>query len=186
MTDASETPETMAERAAQYVLGHLEGAELAAFEAEIVSNPDARRAVAAERDRFLELDIVAPPVEPPVGMWDRIEAGIGRPAASVQARTEASAPVDLAAHRQRRQAATATAPSKADEAIRSQPHRSGFWRGFAAASVVSMLAAGMAWNLVRTPAPRLVVVLLDAQAKPVSIVEAYAGQRIRVVPLGSI
>ena len=34
--------------------------------------------------------------------------------------------------------------------------------------------------------PRLIVVLLDADAKPVSIVEAFDGQQIRVVPLGRI
>ncbi len=187
MTDRAGTPSTMAERASQYVLGHLEGPELAAFEAELVSSPDARRAVAAERERFLELDVAAPPVVPPPDLWRRIEAGLGQAPATTTP-TEVPPPVDLAAHRQRRQAATppAPAPRPSDEIGRSRSGRGSFWRGFAAACVVSMLAAGMAWNLVRTPAPRLVVVLLDAQAKPVSIVEAYAGQRIRVVPLGSI
>lgn len=189
MTDRAGIPPTMAERAAQYVLGHLDGAELAAFEAELVSSPDARRAVAAERERFLELDVAAQPAVPPPDLWDRIEAGLGQPSVSTTA-TRASAPVDLAAHRQRRQAAMPSDPARGtanpDEIGQRRSGRGSFWRGFAAASVLSMLAAGMAWNLVRTPAPRLVVVLLDAQAKPVSIVEAYAGQRIRVVPLGSI
>jgi anti-sigma-K factor RskA len=165
MTDRAETPDDFAERAAQYVLGHLEGTELAAFEAELAANPQMRLAVALERERFLELDVAAPPATPSADLWSRIEAKIGTSAE----------PVDLAAHRTAKQ-----------KRLPARPPRGGFWRGFAAACVLSTFVAGMAWNLVRTPAPRLVVVLLDAQAKPVSIVEAFPGQRVRIVPLVDI
>ena len=55
-----------------------------------------------------------------------------------------------------------------------------------AASIAGAIAVGLAYTWVKPPSPNLIVVLLDAEAQPVSIVEALPGQRVRVVPLGPI
>ena len=64
--------------------------------------------------------------------------------------------------------------------------RRGFWQGFAAASVLATLGGGYGLYTIAQQKPRMIVVLLDAQAQPVSLVETYEGQRIRVVPLTNI
>jgi len=135
------------------------------FEARLADDAAARAALKAARERFLELDTAARPVVPSQGLWARIEAGLTTPG-----RVE-----DLSAHRAARRT----------ERLRPLSPR-GFWQGFAAASVTAVVTGGLLWASLWPSQPRLLVVLLDAEARPVSIVEALDGQRIRVVPLANI
>jgi anti-sigma-K factor RskA len=66
------------------------------------------------------------------------------------------------------------------------PSRRGFWQGFAAASILGLAGGGVAYMQIKPPATRLIVVLLNDQAQPVSIVETLDDQRIRIVPLTAI
>lgn len=149
-----------------YAAGLMDAAEARAFEARLAAEPQLRAALKTARERFLELDTTAAPLPPSDGLWGRIEADLG----------ERAPVVALAARR------TAPAPTAAATA-RTGPD---FWRGFAAASLVAAILGGAFSALVRPVEPRLVVVLLDAAARPVSIVEAVGDRRIRVVPLDAI
>lgn len=167
MSGADDSMDDLDLLAATYAAGLMDEVSAGAFEARCAAEPVAAAALKAARERFLELDVAAAPVTPSSGLWPRIEAGLG----------EHPRVASLAARRAAR-SETSTA--------RGGISGSGFWRGFAAASLVAALAAGAVWATLWPAPPRLVVVLLNAEAKPVSIVEAYAGQRIRVVPLGRI
>jgi len=166
MSGADDRSEDLDVLAATYVAGLLDAAEAAAFEARLAVDPAVRHALKSARDRFLEIDVTAAPVVPSAGLWSRIEGGLGAQPAVIS----------LSQRRQPQATATVTRASR----------RGGFWQGFAAASVVALVAAGSVWATLWPAPPRLVIVLLDAEAQPVSIVEAYEGQRIRVVPLGRI
>ena len=125
--------------------------------------------VARERERFLELDITAPVASLDDSMWQRIERGI---------ESERGKVVDLDQARARQ-------PQRAPPRPASVP-RGGFWRGFAAATVLAFVASGIAYMMTAPQQPRLIVVLLNDQAQPVSIVETLEGQRVRVIPLSAI
>lgn len=168
MTNGSDTPDDIDVLAGEYVLGLMGKAERPAFERRMLAEPEVQAAVAAARERFLELDTVVEPVAPSRELWGRIEAELGA--------SNGAEVVSLDARRSEREAksAAAGAPSQ----------RGAFWRGFAAACVMCAIAAGAVYSQIKPQEPRFIVVLLDSESKPVSIVEALAGQRIRVVPLG--
>ena len=164
MSPAEPPTEDLDVIAGEYVLGLLDGAEATALEVRAASDPALAAAIASTRERFLALDLAAPASSAGEDLWQRIEA-----------RLAAGNVFDLAARR-----ATVAAP-------RGRPsRRGGFWQGFAAASLVAFVVGSLGYALLRPAEPRLIVVLLDAEAKPVSLVEAFAGQRIRVVPLRQI
>jgi anti-sigma-K factor RskA len=166
MTGADERDDDVDVLASTYVTGLMDEEEARAFEARLAAEPALRRALATACERFLELDVAASPVPPSAGLWSRIEGNLG-----------AQPPVASLARRREARSAAASASPRSTR---------GFWQGFAAASVVAMLAAGAVWATLWPAPPRLVVILLDSEARPVSIVETYVGQRIRVVPLGNI
>lgn len=167
MSSASEPEDDIGVLAASFVTGLMEETERRAFEQRMAREPGVRAAVEAARERFLEIDVAARPMPPSAGLWDRIASGL----------EEERRPISLAAARR----ASAAAPSSPPP-----PKNRAFWQGFAAASLAAVLIGGSLWTALWPRAPRLVVVLLDAQARPVSIVETFEGQTIRVVPLGSI
>ncbi|CFX15035.1 conserved protein of unknown function [Candidatus Filomicrobium marinum] len=155
--------------AGEFVLGVMDDGERREFEARIATDPTVRAAVAAARMRFLELDLAAPeaPVSP--SLWDRIVQTIDSGEDNV---------VGLKEARARRKPAEVSALSRQS--------RSSFWKGFAAAGVAACLIAVAAWQFMAPMQPKLIVVLLDSKAQPVSIVEALDNQRIRILPLGPI
>jgi len=65
-----------AARAGAYALGLMDPLELAAFEAELARDPVMAAELAFWRARLEPLLEVAPPVEPSVGLWERIEETI--------------------------------------------------------------------------------------------------------------
>lgn len=166
MTGAEKRNHDIDVLAGEYVLGLLDAAEAEAIEARAASEPAVAAAIASARERFLALDVAAPAARVDEALWRRIEARLGGAGASKV--------VSLEAHR------------KASARGAARPPRGGFWQGFAAASLVALIAGALGYGLLRPADPRLIVVLLDAEAKPVSLVEAFAGQRIRVVPLKHI
>lgn len=168
MTNGTDEPHDMAVEAGAYVLGLMDDGERAAFEARLATDPALRRLVAAERERFLELDLTADGLAPSDGLWNEVERGIASTPSNV---------VDLAG-RASRQSGVAHQPARIS--------RRGFWQGFAAASILGLIGGSVAYMQITPPAPRLVVVLLNDQAQPVSIVETLDDKRIRVVPLTAI
>ncbi|MGE0769586.1 MAG: anti-sigma factor, partial [Hyphomicrobiaceae bacterium] len=144
----------------------LESEQRQRFEARLPTEPALVDALMRARERFLEIDTSARPMMPSAGLWQSIEKDLDAP----------SNVVDLNGRRDAKEVQRAASPQS----------WSGFWRGFAAASLVAMTLAGAAVTALWPQPPRLVIVLLDDNARPVSIVESYAGQKIRVVPLGSI
>ncbi len=169
MTNGTERPEDIAVQAGEYVLGVMTETERIAFEARIAADPVIQRIVARERERFLELDIAVSAAPTDGALWQRIESSIEAQGSNV---------VDLGAERARQRP---PAPART-----ARPPRSGFWSGFAAAGILAFIASGLAYMLVAPQQPRLIVVLLNDQAQPVSIVETLDGQRVRVIPLTAI
>lgn len=167
MTTGASEPHDMAVEAGEYVLGLMDDATRAEFESRLASDPELRRLVAAERERFLEIDLAAAGLAPSDAMWSAIE------------RRVASAPSNVVDLDARRSTGKAAAPP-------ASTSRRGFWQGFAAASVLGLIATGTTYLRVTSPSPRLVVVLLNDQAQPISIVETLDDKRIRVVPLAAI
>ncbi|MDX2259830.1 MAG: anti-sigma factor [Hyphomicrobiaceae bacterium] len=147
-----------------YVLGLMEADEARRFEEAMARDASTRAGVAFWRDRLMELDISAPPVEVGDKVWSQILASLDRPAAASF--------VDLADRR-------GSAPPR-------RGTMAAFWQGAMAASLVALMAAGLAYTYVKPAPPRLVVVLLDSGAQPVSIVEAVDSRTIRIVPLGDL
>ena len=143
--------------AGEYVLGLMEGAESAAFENRLRTDPELRAVLIAVKERFHELDLTAPAAAPPEALWTRIEQRLDVPTSNV---------VPL---RPRTHELTAEGW--------------GFWRGVAAAALVAVAGLGAFWMTYAPAQPKFVVVLLDAQAQPGAIVETYASDRVRVVPL---
>jgi anti-sigma-K factor RskA len=157
-----------AELADEYVLGLLDPAEAAQVEALLETEPEMRAAVAAARDRFLELDLTAPRREASEALWRRIEGGLGGIGA-------AGAATPRAERRPRPRSAVRPAPERR-------------WRAAAlvglAASV--LLAVALGWRVLWAPQPQLIAVLLDAAGRPLVVVETYEGDRARVIPLADI
>jgi len=74
MTDDTETPDGLA---AEYVLGTLGADERAQADALIRDDPAFARLVRGWERRLGELNVMVQPVEPPAGIWERIQARIG-------------------------------------------------------------------------------------------------------------
>lgn len=159
-------PHELGPEVGEYVLGLMNDVERANFEVRLAKESELRALVAAERERFLELDLTASGPEPGDALWQRIEGGLG------------AAPSNVVELGRAWQAKASTPPVV--------PTRRGFWQGFAAASIIGLAGGGLAYMQIKPPAPRLIVVLLNDQAQPVSIVETLDDKRIRVVPLISI
>jgi anti-sigma-K factor RskA len=166
MTDDTDRPRELGPVVGEYVLGLMSDDERSAFEARLATDAELRGLVAAERERFLELDLTASGPEPGEALWQRIERGMAADPSNV---------VDIGRAWQAKASPRPEAPS-----------RRGFWKGFAAASILGLAGGGVAYMQIKPRAPRLIVVLLNDQAQPVSIVETLDDKRIRVVPLIAI
>lgn len=148
------------ERVGEYVLGLFDDAEAAAFEQRLAAEPELQAAVAKLRAHMEKLDdtVGAPPADP--ALWQRIAGKLDDSAPM------AGAPVE----RQPRPA-----------------NDNGWIRRFGmAASVLIALGVGyLAGSNLSTPRqPMMIAVLLTEDgAQPGAIVEAFADDSIRLVPL---
>ena len=144
--------------AGNYVLGLLEGAELASFEQALARDGDLRAAVDRLQQQFHALDDTATPAEASPALWAAISHQLdGAPSATV---------VPLKSRR-------STAGKLAQ------------WYGLAA-SVVLALGLGYAVGSMTSaqPKPTVIAVLLnESNATPGAIIEAFADDSVRLVPL---
>lgn len=166
MTNGGQRDDDLDALAGEYVLGLLSPEDASAFENRVDQDPNVRVALARTRERLLEIDLRAPSRTPSAELWPRIEA-----------RLEDVPSADVVAM-----------PSRAPEprGVSFRKSAAPFWRGFAAASIVALLVATAAFFASERSEPRLLVVLLNENAEPVSIVEAFDGHVVRVVPLAEL
>ena len=153
------------ELADEYVLGLLDAADHVRIEAEIEADAALRTAVAASRDRFLALDLLAKPGAEPEGLWSRIAATLDEPKA--EGLPEAA---DGVSHISVRPA---------------NDNSNAGWRWAALSGIAAslLLAVGLGWSLLSQPQPRVVAVLLDNAGEPQAIVEDFGNASARVTPL---
>lgn len=153
------TREEIFAAAGAYVLGELEGAERAGFEEQLARDTELAEAVRRLQAQMMALDdtAVAEPVRE--GMWVAIEARLGE------------------------QEAEAVTASLAWLPARRRSFRP--WMGLAASVVVAAgLGFAAGWLSQPTPQPVVIAVLIDeGSAVPGAIVEAFADNSVRIVPL---
>jgi anti-sigma-K factor RskA len=148
------------ERVGEYVLGLIEGAEAEAFERRIALEPELQSAVAKLRQHLEKLDdtAVAQPADP--ALWQRIAERLD--GAAPQAVPESPVPVRAA-----------------------NDNRWTRQLGMAASVLVALGIGYLAGTNLSTPRqPIMVAVLLTEDGvQPGAIVEAFADDSIRLVPL---
>lgn len=148
--------------ARDYVLGLLTAEDASAIERLLAEDETLRADVETLRERLLELDVSAPPDAVPDELWARIDAGLGE------------------------QKVVPLRPETAAE----KPARGGYWKGFATAAIAASLlfaaATGAFVSLRPPPEPVVIAVLVDSESNPGVIVEAFGGDRVRIVPLVDI
>lgn len=150
------TPEQM-EHAGLYVLGLMDDAERSAFERSLASDSALRAAVERLTAHMQRLDDTALPAEINPALWQAIEAQLG-------AQPTADNVVPFATRR---------------PAMRPQ------WYAAAASVVVALGIGYLAGTMTTTTRePMMIAVLLnEGDAQPGAIVEAFADDSIRLVPL---
>lgn len=148
-----------------YVLGLMDDAERRIVEADLARDSALAAAVAASRERFLDLDLTAPQVTPSETLWDRIERMLG---AAEAEQTSSIAPAT------RMHAANDNSVSR--------------WRLAALAGMAAslVLAAGLVFNVADEPAPQVVAVLLDEAGEPLVLVEDFGDDTGRITPLADL
>lgn len=144
-----------------YVLGLLEHGEEQAVEAELSTNADLARAVAAARERFLPLDMTAMPVPVSSTLWQRIESRLQEePAGDTYSRMNADSPQPAS-------------PRAANDNATTRWRRAAL--GGLAASL--LMAAGLAFTLTRTVEPLVVAVLVNEAGAVQAVVEDFGSDR---------
>lgn len=159
--------------AAEFALGLLEGADLADAEGLYETDEAFRFEVDMLAGRLSSLDDTVAYETPSPALWSRIEGAIAEPAAKPS--------VVIGTPHPRRTPAAAS-PKPAGRGAYSF----GGARGAAmAAGLAAALAVGYTGAIltVPTPEPVVVVVLSDENNVPGAIVEAYADDAVRIVPL---
>ena len=150
------------ERAGEYVLGLMEGAERTTFEQEMVADPELGRAVRQLAERMQLLDNTVQPATPRASLWAAIEAQLDKPSASVDA-----------------------PPQPNVLQMRRQP-RPPAWPVAMAASVLVAIGLGYWLGNIgpKAPQPVMVAVLVSEETlTPGAIVEAFDDDSIRLTPL---
>lgn len=151
------TREEKLERAGEYALGLIEGAERQEFEAEMARDPELAAMAAGFADKLQRLDDTATAAASPE-LWARVEQRIGA--------TEQLPPVAANAN-----------------VVRQGVPR---WAAMAA-SVLVALGVGYFGGQALTPvapAPTMVAVLInEGDQSPGAIIEAFGDDTVRIVPL---
>jgi anti-sigma-K factor RskA len=151
------TPE-QTERAGYYVLGLMDEGARAAFEIEMASDAPLAQAVSSLEARFHELDETAIPVDRRHELWTKIERQIG--------------------------AERETVPTAVVTPLRSRRAMLP-WYQLAASVIIALCIGYAAGNLGRnTEQPLMIAVLIsEDDATPGAIIEAFADDSVRLVPL---
>ncbi|MEZ5738139.1 MAG: anti-sigma factor [Burkholderiaceae bacterium] len=151
---------------AQYVIGLLEGDELAEFERALTRDQSLASEVGRWRDHFLGLTHKVAPITPSPDLWPRIDADIAR---IMQRR---SAPVTAPTPR-------ITVPPRAPSLWSSLA----FWRGLSAMAVAASVVMGTLLAT-RTPEVQLYTAVLRSPAQDSGwIVQVKSGTDMRLIPL---
>lgn len=154
--------------AAEFVLGTLDGHDLAQFEAALRRDPGLRALVGAWQDRLLPLTRRTAPVRPSPPLWRRIEA-------SVTARAPTLAP---------------TTPMRAARGDPPWWRRLGLWQGLSGVALAGALAMGALLVRQSVPEPasgRYLAVLQSPDRQSTGwIVELRQGGTMRLVPVGDV
>jgi anti-sigma-K factor RskA len=169
LPDIMRPPQERDARAGEYVLGLIEGTDLAAFERELERDSELAAAVERWRVHFAAIDATARPITPSPGLWPRIEAGI--------------ATILPAAERGRGKAL------KAANTLADWWNSLFIWRGAALAGALAtiLLAIGLNGALDRAKRqPVLVAVLLTDTSVAAAVVNTFADGRVEMVPLQNI
>ncbi len=144
--------------AAEYVLGSLDGAELAEAERLLAADAAFAGAVAAWRARLADLDATARPEPAGEALWNRIAGSI----------------------------APARAPAtSAPRWWYGLWESLAFWRGLslATAAAAAVLAVMIAATPQRTDQPAFVAVLTTDTGRPGAVMHAYTDGRVTLIPL---
>ena len=169
------TNEERMERAGDYVLGLMDEAERARAERDLQIDPAFRDAVLILAQRFHVIDTVGPHDPVPERMWQDIAERI----AQMPQMARVLEPLERPATSVPGGPTPGTAPAR-----RWFP-AGGAQRLALAASL--LVACGLGYlggrMLPGTEEPVVMVVLVDDSAEPGAIVEAYADDRVRIVPL---
>ncbi len=166
-------PNDRSAAAGEYVLGTLAGDERADFERALSGDPALQAEVYAWQDRLLDLSRRVAPIDPPVGLWQRIENAIDN---AIPQRLVPASSLDTP----RRDATVANDPSW---------RRVGLWQTISGLAIAASLVLATLL-LVRAPPPagidtaRYVAVLQGPDRNAGWIVEVIAGDRVRLVPIG--
>ena len=145
-----------------YVLGELDEADRAKVERRIEApatdaDHELAAAVASFARTFHALDMTADPVSVRSDAWSGIERRLNAedPAPVTQLRPARSAKTRLP------------------------------WRAAALTAMAAsvLLAAGLLWQTVLAPRPLVMAILLDDDGQSVALIEAFAGDSVRVTPL---
>ncbi len=149
------------EQAGEYVLGLLEPAERAAFEADMAADPALAAAVDRLTQHLQALDDTATPATPRAGLWAAIEAEL-----DAGPKSAAAAPAVVVP-------------------LRRRPAGTLWWMATAASVVLALGVGYWAGSLgPETPQPVVVAVLVSEETlTPGAIVEAFADNSIRLTPL---
>ena len=149
------------ERADDYVLGLLDSSDAAAVEAEMETDAVLRAAVAASRDRFLELDLAGPEHPASAGLWGRIEASLG----------EQQLPK----------------PAPQTPVLRAGANDNSLlqWKKTAMAGIAAsaVLALALGYAIFDRPKPEVIAILVDDKGAPLVLVEDFGNARPRITPL---
>ncbi|WP_439497679.1 anti-sigma factor [Bosea sp. (in: a-proteobacteria)] len=180
MSPSPDMPLTPNERdalAGEYVLGLIEGADLAAFDRRLESDSDLAAAVERWRAHFAAIDATVTPIAPPPGLWSRIEADL----AGV-----AQAPVRAAAEAVRPSPRGTTSPASR---LQDWWNSLFVWRGAALAGALAaiVLAVGLVGALDRARRqPVMVAVLMTEASVAAAVVHTFADGRVEMLPLQAI
>jgi len=154
--------------AGEYVLGLLDGAEKAVFEGRLADDVGLDAAVTRWRTRLAPIDATARPVEPSMGLWQRIEGGLDR----------VPAPSPAASMR----------PALGARLLRWWENL-WLWRGAAFAGIAAalLLTLGLVAALDRARRqPVMVAVLLTDTNIAAAVVNTFADGRVELLPLQDI
>jgi anti-sigma-K factor RskA len=150
------TPDQL-ERVGEYVLGLMSELEAARFEQDMRADPSLAAAVDRLQNHLAALDDTARPVEPGSSLWPSIESALSQ--------TPAHAP----------------SPTP-----RLSPRNLSQWYAMAASVVVALgigyLAGSFSSSGTRQPV-MIAVLVNDTDASPGAIVEAFADDSVRLIPL---
>lgn len=163
MSDAEPAgPEDRDDEAAEYVLGTLERAQRRDVERRLPLDAALRQAVDVWEARLHGLTALAPPIEPPAALWQRIEQSLGPASTAPTHRTPAAS----------RWQAWWTSLA--------------LWRTLAAGGVAAalLLTVRPGWAPLGDAEPRYVVVLVAPGGQaPGWVVQAHAARELTLTPL---